>query len=148
MSRERLGPPTEAQTAGTRYSEDCDWPVGCTTRSVWICLPAHILALAVPEPLASCLTISGPAIAYPGNPRFRIYLVSRPRSFALRAAAHLFDARGVILLDYKCLVDLPPTVTPQGPLTWASTPPANRDLATLASIVDALHGTVCAVSPS
>lgn len=129
-----IGPLTPTQAAAELYSDTFGWPVGCPSRAVWIRIPAHLVALAIPEPLASGLQIAGPAIHYPGRPSYAVHLVRAPTP-ADRDAAPLLNARGVVQLGYQCLLDLPPTLIAEGPLTWRSAPTPGDDLPTFASIL-------------
>jgi hypothetical protein len=129
-----IGPLTPTQAAAEQYSDAFGWPVGCTSRAVWIRIPARLVALAIPEPLASGLQLSSPAIHYPGRPSYAVHLVGAPKP-ADRDGMPLLNVRGVVQLGYQCLLDLPPTRIVEGPLTWRSEPTPGDDLPTFASIL-------------
>ena len=129
-----IGPLTPTQTAAEYYSDAFGWPVGCTSRAVWLRIPAQLTALAIPESLANELLLPGPAIRYPGRPPRHVHLVIAPTRMNCDSTSQL-NARDIIRLGYRCLLDLPPTQIVEGPLTWVSEPSPGRDLPTFASIL-------------
>ncbi len=148
-------PQAETHAAAEHYRTMLGWSVGCGSREVWITMPADLVGLAVPEPLASRLAVHGPAIRYPGEPTYRVFLVLAPRPGDHGPATRLLDAHGVIQLGYRCLVDLPPTSIPTHPLTWSpegtlntvtwapltwiSEPVPGQDLPPFVRFIDQLH---------
>lgn len=106
-----------------RYRNQFGWPVGRTRRALWIRMTGQWHALAVPEAVARLMTVTEPAIVFPGTPVYHVFIVSgetSPTAGLDEQTAGLLRGHGIIVLPQGTLLDLPPTEVPREPMFWTS----------------------------
>jgi len=135
-------PAGPCQSAAARYRDEFGWSCGALDTEVWIRLAHGAGAVAVDQPLAGRLRttliaggITGPVIDCPGRPGYWVFLVSGAGAPATRSALSAF---GCSYRGGRRLIDLPPTQSGCGPLSWIDPPVPDTPFPLLDALLGAL----------
>lgn len=131
-------------SAAVHYRQNFGWSSGALDTEVWVRLDYGTGAVAVDQPLAGRLRevlladgLAGPVIHCPGKPPYWVFLVAGPKVLDPGTRTEL-AGYGATYRGGRRLIDLPPTQSPLGELTWVEPPTVDRPLPGLVALLRAL----------